>query len=711
MSSSPMLGRSGRIVPSLREDLALLPGPTATDGSPTWTIHDPSTGRYHRIGLTAFEILSRWQSTTVEEITGAIRAAGNPAIGRSDVERLLKFLDDNHLLQRRETKDVSGLIRAADATRMHPLLRLLHAYLFIRFPLVRPDAALAAWSPRLSFLFSRTTLAIVLLALVAGISLVSRRWDTFLATAADVFSLTGLIWLGAALAVTKSVHELGHALTAKRFGCRVPTMGVAVMVFYPVLYTDVSDVWRLPDRRRRILVGAAGMIAEACLAAFVLLCWSFLPDGPARTAAFSLVTVSLAGTVLINASPFMRFDGYYLLSDALGIENLQTRAFAMARWHLREFLFGLGVAPPEQVAPRRRVFMVAYAYATWAYRLLLYIGLALLVYYMFFKLVGVALFIVEIWWFILIPLWRELKTWWQLRSSIRLNPRICVTAGTSLAVILALALPWRTDVQMFAMLRPADYRAIFVPAPARIDKILVEQGMQVEVGQVLIVASAPDLDHELEQVSARLAMIDTQIARGAASAEARRALPILQSQRASLLRRRSGLEEIREHLVLRSPVSGTVVDLDRTLREGLWVDRQKPLAFVADLSNPHVIAFLPESDVFRLDVGAKARFIPADPLEATRELTVREIGSANVDVFDIPALASVHGGPVATRRDTDGRLLPSHPLYRVELYFVGAPPNLMQTSRGLVVAQGAPQSPARAALERITAVLIRESGW
>src|SRR5690606_41096448 len=103
-------------------------------------------------------------------------------------------------------------------------------------------------------------------------------------------------------------HEFGHAFMAKRAGCRVQSMGLASMVLLPMLYTDVSDAWRVNDRRSRLLIGAGGVLAELLLAVIALLAWSLLPDGPARTAAFMLASATWITTLVINLNPFMRFD-------------------------------------------------------------------------------------------------------------------------------------------------------------------------------------------------------------------------------------------------------------------------------------------------------------------------------------------------------------------------------------------------------------------
>ena len=172
---------------------------------------------------------------------------------------------------------------------------------------------------------------------------------------------------------------------SKYFGCRVSSIGIAFLVFFPFLYTDTSDAWRLRDHKDRLLINFAGILTELHLALISTFLWAILPDGGLKSVAFFIATTSWISSLAINVSPFMRFDGYYVFSDWLKAENLQPRSFALARWQLREILFGFNHSPPEELNPSRRWTFISYAWLTWVYRFFIFLGIALLVYHLAFK--------------------------------------------------------------------------------------------------------------------------------------------------------------------------------------------------------------------------------------------------------------------------------------------------------------------------------------
>ena len=407
-----------RILPPLRGDLELFPQPDDDFGCAAAMIYDPLRHAYYRLAGDALAMTARWDCASLSSLRKRMRQECQRDVSDDEIMQLHSFLENNYLLATANDagKTFNAIYRRVRSQSLWSLL--IHSYVFFRIPLLRPARMLRRITPYFEFAF-RTGFWWSLAGLaLAGAYLVSREWDRFVATAAGQLSPAGLLMIALVLLLLKSVHELGHAITATRYGCRVSTMGVAFMVLAPMLYTDTTDAWRLADTKARMRITIAGVAAESIVAVLALLLWAFLPDGAARSFAFTLAVTAPATTLLVNLNPFMRFDGYFYLMDRWRIENLQPRSFALARWRLREHLFALGLAAPEAFALRTRRKLVAYAWCTWTYRLVLFIAIALLVYALFAKVVGVILFAVEIAYFILRPIWSELKIWWGRRRQI-----------------------------------------------------------------------------------------------------------------------------------------------------------------------------------------------------------------------------------------------------------------------------------------------------
>ena len=604
------LPKQNVVLPPLREDLRLVAGASAVDGSPTWVIVDQVRGKYFQIGWAAYQILSRWSAGSAEVVLSQIHAETTCRATVQDINDLLRFLYGNHLMREPSQGGYRAYAAQAEAARPQWVMWLVHNYLFFQIPLVRPDRFLRATLPFVEWLFSKSVAWIISLIGLAGIYLVSRQWEVFTATFLHFFTPRGLALYALSLAIVKVFHELGHAYTATRFGCRVPTMGIAMMVLVPMLYSDTSDAWKLTSRRQRAAIGAAGMIVECALAALAIFAWNFLDDGLGRSLVFIVATTSLMVGAAINLSPFMRFDGYYVLSDWLGIPNLQDRAFAFGRWQLRRILFGLDIPMPEPVAAAQRRFLVCFAWGAWAYRFMLFFGIALMVYHYFFKLLGLILFAIEIGWFIVLPIVGELKIWWSLRGEIVERRRGWLSAGVLACVVALLFVPWSDRISLPAVLESTPHATIYAPAPGKIVDLVVEEGQRVEVGDRLIVLESPALEKDMALTRKRIEVERLRVQRQFIDREELAKHQVTLETLRARLSQLEGLLQQQQNLSLTAPIAGMVTDRAEALHVGQWINKQLPLAYVIDPAGEELHALASETDVGYLHAGQSARFIP-----------------------------------------------------------------------------------------------------
>ncbi len=701
-------------LPRLREELDLLSGPTLADGQPSWTLHDPVRNQFFRIDWPTFEILSRWSLDDASAIAEAVASGTTLQIGPDDVMQVASFLLQNQLVQP-HAGSASELAARLQKLQGSPFAWLLHHYLFFRVPLWRPDAWLGRWLGLAGLFQTRGFLMLTLAAFAFGLFQVARHWDIFTASLVDTFSWSGLAAYGMALVAVKFLHELGHAFTAKRLGCRVPTMGVAFLVMWPVAYTDTNETWRLTSRWQRLQVAVAGIATELAVAAWATLAWALLPEGIWRSAAFTLATTSWVATLAVNASPFMRFDGYFILSDWLDMPNLHQRSFALARWKLREWLFALDEPKPEHLSPARELGLIAFAWITWIYRLVVFLGIAVLVYHFAVKLVGVLLFAVEILWFVLLPLRTELKAWRERWPQIRSRRRGRHSLFALFALLLLTLLPWSGRVSASAMLRPAEYWPIHAPSGARVDALPFGEGERVEKDAVLLQLYLPDLKTRREALLARVEQLRWQAASSGFDAEARNRLLVNENAFLAAQAELASVDTELLHYAPRAPFAGRLRDLDPDLEVGQWIARKEQIALlVRDDSRGLVETWLDEDAVQRVKEGDSAFFLADGPAHHSLHLKVVAVDRDASRVLPRPELAAQLGGHVLTR-EKSGQLIPERAVYHVSLEPVSETRQDWDWSalswRGQVTIHARWEAPAWHYVRQVAAVLIRELGF
>jgi putative peptide zinc metalloprotease protein len=702
-------------LPPLRQDLALHGGPDAPDGTPTWTLHDPARNRFFHLGWPAFELLSRWHLRSADAVLAAVRRETTLSLGREDLEAVLRLLAGNHLLLAAGAADTARLQAQAAAMRPSAAQWLLKNYLSLRVPLVRPMDWLRRWSPYVAWAFRPAFWVSVALAAVLGLVLAARHWDEFAHTFVSYANLEGVLAVALAMSFAKVLHELGHAFTATRYGCRVPSMGVAFLVMWPVLYTDTNEAWKLTSRRQRLAIGAAGMLSELALASLALVAWSLLPATPAwapvRSGAFLLATTTWVLTLAINASPFMRFDGYFLLSDAVNMPNLHDRAFAMARWWLRERLFAWGDPAPEAMSVARRRWLVAFAFLTWLYRLVLFLGIALVVYHAFFRLLGAVLLAVELGWFIVRPIAGELAVWRRRWPDLRWNP---ATRRTALAagVLLLLALwPWPATVRAPGVLGAAQAQGLYAPEAAQVASPPPRAGQRVHAGERLLTLRSPVLQHRLALARAQEQTLRWQLQQQPFDAQLREDGPALRKRWEAAVAEVAGLQQETARLELRAPFDGRIADVDEDAPLDAWVPGGELLLRVVGDRGAKADVFVGEDALADLRPGDEARFVPAATEQASVRCRLARIDAVQLAALDRPDLASVHGGPIAAERQADGRIVPRQPTFHLRLDDCDRATAPAMESEGVAVLDGARHSWVGRALRRALALWQREAAW
>lgn len=693
------------VLPPLREDLTLSPGPLS-EGQPTWSLYDPARHRFVRLGWLDFEILSRWGLRVPEAILAAIASETTLRPSTDDIVRFAKFARGAGLLQATTAAETAQMAAERMVERKGAASWLVHNYLFLRLRLVNPDRFLTTALPLVRWLFTRAGVIGIATLGALALFLISRDWERYTHSLVEQTSIEGLIQMGIAISFAKVFHELGHGFATKLYGCRVPSMGVAFLVLWPVLWTDTTDAWRLTDRRQRLVIDSAGMATEILIAAIASIAWAVLPDGPTRSAMFVLSSSTWLLTLLVNISPLMRFDGYYILSDLLDFPNLQERGFAYTRWLLREVLFRPNVPPPEVLPRPLDRIIVVWSISTWIYRFFLFMGIAVLVYHLTFKVLGVVLMAIEIWFFVARPIVKEIGLWTKLPTVRTPNRYTWGTFALLAVLLLAVLVPWRGRVDAPALLRAERQMVLMAAEPGRLVEMVAER-TRVAEGQVLFRMDSVEIDHDIAAARAQLEAAQAEQTAGTYNPERRRAqqAAFARTSEASAALARS--ESRAGSLEVTAPFAGEVRDIPPDLRVGAQIRRLERLGILVAADSSMVEAFVSEADLDRIRPGAAARFVQVDG--DTLDLEVTDVAHASTRALEVIELASTHEGPIAVRKGPQNTLVPEHALYRVLL--TGKRPLGTTTSRtvGTVVIDAPPRSLADIVYRRAVALFLREA--
>lgn len=695
-------------LPPLRQELRLGATSPDADGAPRWQLFDPMRDHFFVVGQADMPMLTRWQCADLGQLRTRMARDGLPWDEAAFVG-LLSFLQEQQLVQPTDHRASEQLLQRSLQQRPKGLQRLLSAYLGMRFVLWHPQDFLVDTLPLVRALFNRTVLTLWLLATLLGLYLASRQWDSFVGDFAALITPAGMVGYAFALFGLKLIHELGHAYMTVHYGARVSSMGVCVVMGLPMLYTDTTNAQRLWSRRQRMAIGSAGVGAESLVAGLATLAWALLPDGAARSTALVLATSSWLTTLLLNLNPLARFDGYYVLADALRIDNLQPRSLAYAGWAIGRGLLGRVEPPPEDVSPARARLFVGFGMLTWLYRTLLYVSIVWLAWRFLTGAVAALVTAGMVWALLLLPLWRQARQWWGLRERVaKLRRAGLVAAGTLTLLMLTLPLDRRISVPaVFGWHQETLLQSVDA---AEVVQVFVQPGQQVEAGQRLFQLRSPELEHQLRLAVLRSQAAKARLDRIAGDSRDRQDVVVLHQQWQEAQAEAAGLQERLARLEVLAVAEGLVVDMPSSMHAGRWVRPGVPLGRLLHGNSVDVRGYIAGRELPRIPAGASARFIADDPTHDAISLRLLTAESAAAEAIAPDMLASAHGGGIATQTDARGQAVPTSAQFAVRFALTQPTPAtaIPRLVRGQVLVEVYAESLAEQLARQAWRVLVAE---
>lgn len=639
-------------------------------GERWFVLEDPTSVRYHRLSWSAYAFVALLDGTrTVGEAqTLAAQRLGDPAPTQREAIQILGQLSSAGLLAGDISADAESSLRRTQKRKAREWQGRLRGFLFSKIPMVDPSRVLSAIAPLCGIAFTPLGAIVAALLVMVGAARIVGDWAAFVGQAESALAPSRVAWFVGVFVVLKLIHELSHGVACVRMarregsasGGRVHEMGILLMVLMPVPYVDASSAWMLKSRWRRTVVNAAGMYAEIILAAIAAIVWASAAEGSTlRTVCWYAVVTGGVTTLLFNANPLLRYDGYYILSDAIGVANLQQRSTDALRYPFKRFLFGVrGIIAPAD-SPAGWLGLIFFGVASTVYRLVLIATIIWFISGKFFfigaLLAAIAIGVYGVW--PIVELVRYLATGAELRNRSRASA-VCAALAAAVLIVVGLV-PVPRVVRVPGVIESSRASAYFAPEGGWIRSI-VQSGEVVTAGDPVVILENPTIALEIAAIRSR---IDENVVR-------RNAMLQDDPQRARILTERvdaldaqlASARDRAERMTFLAPFDGVWVSQIPTARAiGSYAQAGARLGTIVTpddrvvhiLGEPYAVGALSEGMEIEV-MGWRG----SPPLQGV----VSRLDSSGSERLEFPALAENAGGPYAATPSEGGGLKLDRPL-------------------------------------------------
>jgi putative peptide zinc metalloprotease protein len=623
---------------------------------------------------------------TVDEIWsyGCARL-GDDAPTQDEVVQLLTQLYRADVLQCDVTPDAAELLERREAQRRRQWQSRIFSFFSWRFPLFDPERMLNTLMPLARPLFGWFGALLWLAVVVPAVILTASHWSDLTMNMLDqVLVPQNLLLLWLLFPAIKAVHEFGHAFATKAFGGEVHDMGVMLLVFTPVPYVDASSSWAFRNKWQRVLVGAAGMLVELFVASLALFVWLNAEPGIVRGLAYNTIFIAGISTILFNANPLLRYDGYYILADLIEMPNLRGRSNAYLGYLCERYLFGSHTAEVAPATREERLWFVGWGVLSFFYRIFVVVAILFYLAEHLFSL-GTLLAIVAAAVWAAIPLGKGVHFLFT-------HPRLNLVRGRAIGVSAALAallvlsiglvpLPYRSKAEGVIWI-PEE---AFVRAGAEgfVSAVQAQPGARVSKGAALIGLVNPALAAEQEVLSARVRELEARYVQNLTNepVKAELAQEELRHARERLRHNREQLDL----LTLRSRTEGTFVVPSPEDLPGRLAKKGELLGYVVEFGSVTVRTVVPQAIIELVQSSTRAVEVRlSERVGETVGAEIRRIVPGASEKLPTRALGSGGGGDLAVDpRDPQG-LTAAQKFFQIDLQLASQSKLINLGGRGYV---------------------------
>ncbi len=626
----------------------------------TWyVLADNMTAKHFRCPANVYQFLQQLDGrhTLEEAYQQCLKGLGEEHPDPSEILRLIATLQEHDLLQGAFPITAAELYQRQQRVSSQRRLQKWTRPLSVKWSVCDPDQWLNVLRPFLFILFNRWVFGASLLVIGAGFVTAMIHWPELTTHwSARFMDPQNLLWLWLLYPLVKLLHELGHAVATKVWGGEVHEMGLLFLVFVPVPYVDASSSHQFSQKRRRMIVAAAGILVELVLAGLALLLWVNLNDGLIRDIAFDVAVIGGLSTLFINGNPLLRFDGYYVLADGIEIPNLATRSTQYLDYLCKRLLVGGGDIPSPLTAVGERRWFIGYGLAAGCYRLIISIGITLFVsshYLVVGVILGSWFFLQQLLW----PMLKAIKSVTKLAYQQHKLPRFVIFSSTIIGAILMVLfvypLPSTTHIE--GIVKVPENAVVRATTEGFLQQVSAKNGQRVVAGESLFMLENSDLRAKHAVLSATLAelrarqsdVLSTDLVGSQVLKDD------IRNTEAELLNIRNKLEKLN----ITSAVDGIFSVQSEQDLPGRFYRKGDVLGYVVDFSAVTVNTMVPQHKLNELQtgiVGATAKLYSraGDQLPAVMG---REVPRAT---YQLPSavLGSAGGGSIQVdARDSAGR--------------------------------------------------------
>jgi putative peptide zinc metalloprotease protein len=712
-------------LPRLRRELVATP--QVYDGQPYWVIKDPLSLRYYRFNREEYFLIDQLRrGVTLREIRAAHRQEfKTDCLTNHELGLFIAALTEKNLLVLSHAERDRILFRTSEKRRRAKLFSQISNFMFLKIPLYDPDALFNRIMPHLRFIWSWGFFAAYLVLLALAGVLIVRRWSDFVSMAHhDFFTIRNLPLLFFAFYFIKALHELGHGFTCKNYGGEVHEVGFLFLVFTPFFYCNVTDSWTFPHKARRLLVGAAGIMTELFFAGLATIVWYFTDQpGFLHALMFNLMMACSISTVLFNANPLLKYDGYYVVMDLIEVPNLRQRASNYINsFFLRHLLGGDSGEMPEE--HRFRVVFPIYALASWLYRWFVLVGILYFIYALLeqVKLVMLGRFVVAagIVTMGVIPLTRGALRITRRRAQLGISHTRMITVLALIVAAAAGALFWPLEqtVTLNFILEPQRMQWLrnetaglfqWTPGLSPTDSTSLvppKEGAWIEsppqAAPTLARLDNPELAYQEQTFAAQIVQTQTILQRARRLNLSSTEVGQYEDRLATFQKEHRRLQEQIANLEVKPALSGAALSTDQEMRrlEGAFLERGAPLLLLADTRVLAAKVWVPEGTWDRIFRRGAAPPRTAAELSQKTELMLYAFPAATFrgrvtavnhrreermgEFGEKMALSNKVGGEVVTEYDPQAKQeKPIEPVYEVTVTLDGdsLPANVRASAR------------------------------